>query len=96
MTLSLIKHHNLFDEYELNEKNYYKEVIFGKIYTSINKNTNQTVIIKKLSKFNSIDGWEASICSLLKNIQHQNIIRIIDVFEDISNVYIVMEKADSA
>lgn len=89
------KHHNLFDEYELNEKNYYKEGIFGKIYTSINKNTNQTVIIKKLSKFNSIDGWEASICSLLKNIQHQNIIRIIDVFEDISNVYIVMEKADN-
>lgn len=89
------KNHNLFSQYELSENKYFKDGFFGKICTSFNKKTNQSAIIKKKAKFNCLESWETSICSLLKNIKHQNIIRIIDVFEDISNTYIVMEKADN-
>ena len=71
---------------------------FGKIYYSLSKNSNKEFAVKKINKnyfktnsnFPNI-RWEIAICQILSNIKHKNIIKVIDIYENLNECYVVFE-----
>ena len=51
--------------------------------------------MKELSKADHKDGWNAHLLKnelvILKQISHQNVVRIYDIYQDQDNYYIVQE-----
>ena len=80
------------NSYNFNENEVITKGSFGEIFEAKSKRSKETVYIKKISKKESREQWEVQICKLLKNISHNSIIRIYDVFESLNDVYIVMQK----
>ena len=78
--------------YEYKENEVIPKGSFGEIFEAKSKRSKETVYIKKISKKESREQWEVQICKLLKNISHNSIIRIYDVFESLNDVYIIMQK----
>jgi calcium-dependent protein kinase len=66
---------------------------FGKVYAGKNKNNNEKVAIKCISKENNAGRIEQvhSEIELLSSTDHPNIIRLYGVYEDITRFYLVME-----
>ncbi len=80
------------NSYNFNENEVITQGSFGEIFEATSKRSKETVYIKKISRKESREQWEVQICKLLKNISHNSIIRIYDVFESLNEVYIVMQK----
>ena len=68
---------------------------YGEVYLSIDKKTNKKVAIKVLPKHKShIDEFNSEIINeidILKNLEHQNIVKIYEFYEGKKNFYIVTE-----
>ena len=71
---------------------------FGKIYYSLSKHSDKEFAIKKISKnfFKQTSNqtnihWEIAVCQILSNIKHNNIIKIVDIYENLNENYIVFE-----
>lgn len=66
---------------------------FGKVYAGKNKNNNEKVAIKCISKENNAGRIEQvhTEIELLSSTDHPNIIRLFGVYEDITRFYLVME-----
>ena len=73
------------------------EGTFGKVKLAIHKQTNQEVAIKIFEKKNFISSKDLlyfkNEISILKKLNHPNIIRIYNIIEDDLNYYIIMEYA---
>ena len=96
--IKTINYRKIKDFYEINSK--IGKGGFGKIFMGKNKKTNKTVAIKQIEKEYSISFeehsyffWELSICKIIKNIEVPYFIKIYDIFESFSHIYIVMEYA---
>ena len=96
--IKTINYRKIKDFYEINSK--IGKGGFGKIFMGKNKKTNKTVAIKQIEKEYSISFeehsyffWELSICKIIKNIEVPCFIKIYDIFESFSHIYIVMEYA---
>jgi serine/threonine protein kinase len=71
---------------------------FGKIYYSLSKSSNKEFAVKKINKnyfkpnsnFPNV-RWEIMICEILSNIKHKNIIKVIDIYENLNECYVVFE-----
>ena len=66
---------------------------YGSVYRATHKAWNTTVAIKVVNKNSSpaqmtLVKQELYACQM---IQHPNIVRVLDLFEDLFNIYIVME-----
>jgi len=69
---------------------------FSSIFTAKNKLTNEKVAIKVINKLkdnrpSSIQKTQMDIFNFLKINKHENLINIYDIFEDMENIFIVME-----
>ena len=71
---------------------------FGKIYYSLNKFSNKEFAVKKINKnfFKPTSNqpnirWEIAVCQVLLNIKHNNIIKVVDIYESLNEIYIVFE-----
>lgn len=89
---------NLYDIgvnfYYLNLKPILGKGVFGIVHEATNKLTEIKVAIKIIYKKNMTDknlNLIRSEIEILKICQHPNIVRLIDSFDDIDNIYIVME-----
>ena len=67
---------------------------FGKVKLGLNKQTNKKFAIKIINKAN-LKGCEMEMVKteieIMKFCRHKNIVRLIDNFEDMENIYIVLE-----
>lgn len=78
--------------YDFNEKKEMEKGGFGTVFNTKHKATNEELVIKEIPRNVTNDYWEISICNLLKNISHPNLIRIYGVYETFTHILIVMEK----
>jgi len=92
----LLQH--ISDNYDINEYYTFEALIaegsYGKVYKSINKATNQYVAIKRIKKDNLTTQQlelQKNEIEVLKVGQHPNVIQMIDVFESMTNIYVVLE-----
>lgn len=67
---------------------------FGKVKLGFNKKTKKKVAIKSISKAN-LKGTEVEMVKteieIMKFCRHKNIVRLVDNYEDMDNIYIVLE-----
>ena len=68
---------------------------YGKVYQVKNKITQQINACKQISK-KDISNIEklANEISILKKVDHPNIIKLYEIFEDEKNIYLIMEKCN--
>ena len=97
--MKTINYRKLKDFYNINSK--IGKGGFGKIFMGKNKKTNKKVAIKQIEKQYSIPYekqsyffWELSISKTIKNIEAPYFVKIYDIFETFSHIYIVMEYAE--
>ena len=84
--------HSIDSIYDFDEKKEMEKGGFGTVFNTKNKATNEELVIKEIPRNVTNDYWEISICNLLKNISHPNLIRIYGVYETLTHILIVMEK----
>lgn len=87
-----IGYSNLTDNYEVKQK--LGNGKFGLVKLGIHKNSGRKVAIKIINKNNmSLEdqGLVKTEIEILKICQHPNIIKLYDVFENVDNIYIIME-----
>jgi len=79
------------DQYDL-EKKKLGEGSYGSVCKAKNKSTNQTRAVKTISKaqMKNIDRFKQEI-AIMKMMDHPNIIKLFETFEDHRNIYLVME-----
>ena len=88
----VIGYANISDYYDINEV--LGKGKFGLVKAAIHKKTGKSVAIKSLNKLimNSQDlELVKEEIEIMKVCQHPNLIRLLDVFENAENIYIVME-----
>ena len=97
--IKTVNYRKIKDYYDINSK--IGKGGFGKIFMGINKKTKKKVAIKQIEKQYSIPFeeqsyffWELSINKTIKNIEAPYFIKIYDIFESFSHIYIVMEYAE--
>ena len=97
--IKTVNYRKIKDYYDINNK--IGKGGFGKIFMGINKKTKKKVAIKQIEKQYSIPFeeqsyffWELSINKTIKNIEAPYFIKIYDIFESFSHIYIVMEYAE--
>lgn len=88
----VIGYQNLFDFYDMKEP--LGKGKFGLVRAALHKKTNKTVAVKLMSKkemtVSDVELQRREI-EILKMCQHPHIIRLLDIFENQDNIYIVME-----
>ncbi|ORX48104.1 Pkinase-domain-containing protein [Piromyces finnis] len=74
---------------------------FGTVYKAIRKYDNQEVAVKIVSKKKLVSKPGSNLMkylereiNILKSVKHKNIIQLYDVYEDSTNVYLVLELAN--
>eukprot|EP00756_Hemistasia_phaeocysticola_P037363 Hpha_TRINITY_DN16692_c1_g1::TRINITY_DN16692_c1_g1_i4::g.180253::m.180253/K08794/CAMK1; calcium/calmodulin-dependent protein kinase I len=79
------------DDYDLGE--FLGKGTFATVKQGVNKTTGQKVAVKIIDK-NNIDVKIESLkteVKILMNVKHENIVNLLDVFEDDGKVYLIME-----
>ena len=89
------KQRNIKDYYQ--KENLLGKGSFGKVYKALNKGSNKKVAIKKIRK-EGMKDTDYDMCmneiEILKVVSHNNVIKLIDTFEDEKNFYLVQEYVD--
>lgn len=84
-----MKNRNLFDEYEILDK--LGEGAFGSVYKTCHKKTNFIRAVKALKKKHIEGNILNNEISVLKNLDHPNIIKLFECYYD-SNYYYLIEE----
>lgn len=81
----------LQDFYDLEKKNL-GEGSYGAVYKGINKSTGQPRAVKSICKdqMKNLERFKSEI-NIMKMMDHPNIIKLYESFEDKKNIYLVME-----
>ena len=73
---------------------------YGRVFLGKDKKTGKKYAIKSIKKNYDLSKedqlsifWELSITKIIKNIQTSNFVKIYNIFESLSNIYIIMEFA---
>lgn len=86
---------SLTDIFDIGKK--IDEGSFGRVYRAKNKQTGETVAIKRFKK--SFKNWEDCISvneiRFLKNLKHPNIIRLKEVIKEKEELFLIYEYADT-
>jgi len=86
---------NINDKYTINYNNIIGIGCFAKVYECTNRTTNKVYAVKSIEKnYNTTINPDHLIreVELLKEINHPNIIKLIDIYEDIDYLHIVTER----
>lgn len=92
----MFKHHSsLADIYTIEQK--LDEGAFGHVYRAKNKETNETVAIKKFKQ--AFNNWSDCLAlnevRYLKDLEHPNLIKLKEVIKEKGELYLVYEYADT-
>jgi len=85
---------SLKEKYEIKEE--LGDGTYGVVYRAINLSTNEEVAYKKLKKQKDEEGVSSSTLreiSLLRELQHVNIIRLVEVINTVKGMSLVFEYA---
>ena len=86
---------NINEKYNINYNNIIGIGCFAKVYECTNRTTNKIYAVKSIEKnYNTTINPDHLIreVELLKEINHPNIIKLIDIYEDIDYLHIVTER----
>ena len=86
---------NINDKYIINYNNIIGIGCFAKVYECTNRTTNKIYAVKSIEKnYNTTINPDHLIreVELLKEINHPNIIKLIDIYEDVDYLHIVTER----
>jgi len=86
---------NITDKYTINYNSIIGVGCFAKVYECTNRSTNKIYAVKSIEKnYNTTINPDHLIreVELLKEINHPNIIKLIDIYEDIDYLHIVTER----
>ena len=86
---------NINDKYTINYNNIIGIGCFAKVYECTNRTTNKIYAVKSIEKnYNTTINPDHLIreVELLKEINHPNIIKLIDIYEDVDYLHIVTER----
>lgn len=70
------------------------EGAFGKVDLFFDKELNKRVAVKTIKRSHVDDVDFVSETTLLKNLDHPNIIKIFDIYKDTKNFYLVFEMCE--
>jgi len=87
---------NITDKYIINYNNIIGIGCFAKVYECTNRTTNKIYAVKSIEKncntYNNNPDHLIREVELLKEINHPNIIQLIDIYEDVDYLHIVTER----
>lgn len=87
------KKNNIMSDYDIDEKPcIIGSGSFGSVFCAVDRNTQKSVAVKKIQlKNHSFYQVEALF---LSNLNHQNLVQLIDLYHDENNVFYVMERLE--
>jgi calcium-dependent protein kinase len=83
---------NIYDYYEINRKDLLGEGSYGKVVRAVDKSSGMLRAIKIMhkTKIKDLKHFKSEI-EIMRSIDHPNILKLFETFEDEQNVYLVLE-----